>query len=112
MSWLENSTLDPKVKALILKEDEKLNILLGYNSNQLASDIEKLIQHGSVEVGYRSSCGKTDPTMKAYAAWVKVLKALKKTGIQVDEVPVKHGNGWATKAGGFWSSNVYTLGKS
>ena len=110
---IENlSKLSDKTKLLIAREDEKLNKRCGYNANSIKSNVESLLVYSRVEVGWRNSCGKTDPTMHVNSAWLKVVKALRKDGFVLSEVPVKHDNGWATKAGGFWSSIIYTIPKN
>ena len=62
-----------------------------------------------VEVGWRECCGTTDPSVRRHKNWIKVVRHVRKLGYQVQEEKQKHGNSWATKAGGFWSSVIYTL---
>lgn len=90
-------------------QDAALNKRAGWNENALASHLHDLLLHGRVEVGWREACGKTDPTHHKYRAWLKVLKRLRKDGMTIAETTEKHGNGYATMKGGFWSSIVYTI---
>lgn len=99
----------PKAEALAAKADERLNKRAGWAANDVQRDLAKLLEFGEVEVGWRESCGATDPTMHVYREWVKVLKALRAEGATIAEERQKHGNSWATKGGGFWQSIRYTL---
>ena len=96
-----------KTLALIASIDERLNKSAGWNERQVSTWANSLIKFGSVEVGWRESCGSTDATSKKYAAWKRVVTELKKDGLKISEVRQKHGNAWATKCGGFWNSIVY-----
>lgn len=101
-----------KLEAFILKEDTKLNKLVGWNANNIWDYFTKLIELGEVEVGYRSSCGRTDATMKTYESWLKFLKKFRQTGAIIEETSVKHGNAYATNNGGFWNSTIFTMKKN
>lgn len=103
------STVAERLRDLARKCDERLSVRAGYNTHDTFNALDSLLVHGSVEVGYRQACGTTDPTQHTYREWVKVLKAAAKAGLVVAVAPVKHGNAWATKCGGFWSSSVYTI---
>lgn len=98
-----------KTLTFVNAQDAKLNKQAGWESNQLATNLRNLVEFGRVEVGWRESCGHTDPTARQYAAWKKVVTHLIKDGFQIQELRVKHGNGYATMKGGFWSSIVYSL---
>lgn len=102
-------TAYPKTRQLAARADERLNKRAGWNQNTIQRDLSNLIEFGRVEVGWRESCGSTDPTMFSKREWDKVVKALKREGATIIEDSVKHGNSWATRGGGFWSSIVYTL---
>lgn len=93
--------------ALIIKKDAELNKRIGWDQNNLAAFVRDLKTHGRVEVGWRESCGSTDFTHLIYREWLKVLKLLRKDGMQISEERIKHGNAYATKKGGFWNSIVY-----
>lgn len=95
--------------ALAEKLDVKINAKLGYNANTLANLVEQLMTYGRIEVGWRESCRSTHITLTAAREWKKVLKCLLKCGIQIESEEVKHGNGWASKAGGFWKSIRYSM---
>ena len=93
------------------KSDAALSKRAGYDTSDVRTNLDSLLTHGRVEVGYRQSCGKTDYTHHAYREWAKLLKAAERGGLRIMVEPVKHGNSWATKSGGFWSSAIYTLPK-
>ena len=106
---LLNDSVIEKLFALAVKADVALTSRAGYKTNNIKTYLELIINHGRVEVGYRSSCGKTDFTQYVYREWCKLLKAAEKIGINISVEPIKHGNSWATKKGGFWSSAIYVL---
>jgi len=93
---------------ILSSTNQKANLICGYNSNQIINDFNNLIKGVIIEVGYRSSCGKTDKTHKVFREWLKVLKSLKKDGIVVNEVNVVHPNKSPTLAIGFWNSIIYS----
>ena len=101
-----------KLFALAAKSDAALSQRAGYETSDVKTNLDLLLKHGRVEVGYRQSCGKTDYTNYVYREWAKLLKAAEKSGLQIAVEPVKHGNSWATKSGGFWSSAIYALAKT
>ncbi len=98
-----------RLHAMAAKSDAALSKRAGYETTGISTALHSLLKHGRVEVGYRQSCGKTDPTAYMYREWVKLLKAAEKSGLRIAVEPVKHGNSWATKSGGFWSSAIYAL---
>jgi hypothetical protein len=101
--------LSNKTKDLIESLDTKLNAKSGWNENPIKSYVNNLLLHKRVEVGWRESCGTTDPTMHVYRAWIKVLKRLRSDGLSINEERIKHDNAYATNKGGFWNSIVYTI---
>lgn len=103
------ASISDSLAAFVAKQDAKLNAKAGYESNFLAENLRVLLEHGKVEVGWRESCGSTDRTMFMHRAWREVIKRMEKEGFAIQKEPQKHGNSWATKAGGFWSSVVYRL---
>lgn len=100
-----------RLRMMAEKSDAALSKRAGYETSEVLTSLESLLTHGRVEVGYRQSCGKTDYTHHAYREWAKLLKAAEKGGLKIAVEPVKHGNSWATKSGGFWTSAIYTLTK-
>lgn len=73
---------------------------------------DQLMAGQAVKVGGRASCGgKVDPSWVFLAAWREIIKQAGTFGIRVSVSPVKHGNGWATKCGGFWDEADYCLDK-
>ena len=69
----------------------------------------RLIEGDSIEVGYRSTCGCVDQTMKDFEIFRKFLKALSAQGFTVEETSVKHKNSYATNNGGFWNSCIFKV---
>lgn len=69
----------------------------------------RLMNGESVEIGYRSSCGYTDQTMKDFRILRKFLDALKSQGFVVSETVVSHKNAYATNNGGFWNSYIFKI---
>lgn len=98
-----------RLRAMAEKSDAALSKRAGYDVSDVRANLDSLLTRRRVEVGYRQSCGKTDFTQFAYREWAKLLKAAEKGGLRISVEPVKHGNSWATKSGGFWSSAVYVL---
>ena len=84
-----------------------LDSLIDTDGRPMRDAIESLKDRGSVEIGWRESCGKTDPTMHEKRAWVAVLKALRADGNEISEERQKHKNAYATSKGGFWASIIY-----
>jgi hypothetical protein len=95
--------------AFVAKSDAMLNKKIGYAADSIKSELDRLLTHRVVEVGWRESCGTTDFTMHVYREWVKVVKRLEKEGLKIKQERIKHGNSYATNKGGFWNSIVYSL---
>jgi hypothetical protein len=95
----------------VASQDLTLNKRDGWRANDMARNLHRLMEFGAVEVGWRESCGSTDGTAYKARAWKKIVARLKKDGLKIEELPVKHGNGYATMKGGFWSSIIYSIDK-
>jgi hypothetical protein len=78
-------------------------------NTSLTDEAQALLSGKAVEVGYRATCGSTHKTMKDYEVFKKFIKALKAQGLEVSEMPVKHGNAYATNNGGFWNSYIFEI---
>lgn len=100
------------IKAKAAEADARLGIKAGYPSKDTSKALETLLHFGNVEIGWRESCGKTDMTMFAFREWKKIVTALRKSGYEISEEHIAHGNAWATKCGGFWSSIKYSVASS
>ena len=98
-----------RTRRLVERSDARIGKTVGYASADLAYNLSVLNKTGSVEVGWRACCGCRDVTAKIYAEWIKVVKSLRRDGNTITVEPVKHKNAWATKAGGFWNSEIFTL---
>lgn len=101
--------LSDNIKNKIRSADQKMNVIVGYNANNIEKNFDNLFKNAFVEVGYRSSCGSTHSTMKTYREFYKILKLLRKEGFEISEENVIHGNAYATNNGGFWNSIIFTL---
>lgn len=99
----------PKATALADRLDIDLNRRAGWRQDACTRNLRQLIDDGQVEVGWRESCGSTDPTLHAYRAWRRVVAAARKDGMVITETPVKHGNSWASRGGGFWQSIIFKI---
>lgn len=102
--------MHPKLEKYIATRDKNLN---SWETSPLKNKFEQLLSEGFIEVGGRSTCGSSlDPTWKSFIFWNEIIKKANSLGYEITVDPVKHGNGWATKNGGFWHSNTYKLIKS
>lgn len=100
-----------KTQALVARMDANLSKRFGYTTTPMRDAIESLLVRGSTEIGWRESCGKTDPTMYEKRSWVSVLRSLRADGNEITEERQKHGNAYATSKGGFWASIIYRCAK-
>ncbi len=91
------------------KSDELLSKKSGYTKNDITNLVESLFSFGKCEVGWRESCGSTDPTAYIRREWIKLVKFSNKKGIEFNIESVKHGNAYATSKGGFWKSEIYSI---
>lgn len=98
-----------KAVALANRLNLKVNALMGYQSDQLTTWLSQLLAGDRIEVGWRESCSATDRTLKIYREWKRVLKELRKSGLEVSEENVNHKNAYAGNNGGFWNSIIYTI---
>ena len=101
--------LSENLTAQLTELNQKVNELYGYSSNDIKKYISELQKNGNVIVGYRTSCGSTDRTQKAFRLWVKAVKLLSKNGIKLVEENLKVNNSYATLSGGFWNEIRYSL---
>ena len=91
------------------KSDARLSKRLGYDVETIERNLSLLLHGNSVEVGKRTSCGKTDATVYLYREWVSLVKKMQSCGYSISITPVKHKNAYATSKGGFWSSEIYEI---
>ena len=100
-----------KLVSYIATRDRRIAKAAGYSKAPLAENFERLMSGQVVRVGGRATCGSgsVDPTWVEFSAWKEVVTKASKLGLRITETPVKHGNGWATKARGFWDENDYQL---
>lgn len=99
------------LRDLAIKADARLGKRSGLMLTPIQGALSDLITFGRVEVGYRSSCGCTDPTMYNYREWAKLIARAAKLGIVIHVETLKHVNAYATTKGGFWNSSIYTMEK-
>jgi hypothetical protein len=108
---MANEDVVPKaLLTFIATRERRVSKAFGYNRCSLSQDFERLLQGQVVRVGGRASCGpKVDPSWVEFVAWREIVRKAASIGLKIEATPVKHGNGWATKAGGFWDENDYCL---
>ena len=101
---------NPKLAAYIATRDKRIAKLQPWSPTPMSDLFHELLARHTIKVGGRASCGgSTDPTWTAFTAWGEVVRKARAVGFQIEEESIKHGNGWATKAGGFWNENQYRL---
>jgi hypothetical protein len=99
-----------KLASFVATRDRRCAKASGWGNAPISEHFARLMRGETVRVGGRASCGpKVDPTWVELTAWREVVRKARSLGLSVDEIPVKHGNGWATKCGGFWDENDYRL---
>jgi hypothetical protein len=97
----------------IATRERRVSKAFGYDRRSLSQDFERLLKGQVVRVGGRASCGpKVDPSWVEFVAWREIVRKAGSAGLKIESTPVKHGNGWATKAGGFWDENDYCIAKA
>lgn len=102
--------MNEKLKSFIATRDRRIAKRSPWMTSPLAEAFGSLLTGGAVKMGGRATCGSTvDPTWSDFCAWNEVVRKARALGYEIAEEPVKHGNGWATKAGGFWDERVYKL---
>ena len=95
----------------IATRDKALHKKGHFQADALTRNWQQLEKFGTVEVGGRASCGgKPDLSWVEFCAWQEIVKKAQQLGIAITVTRKIFGNGWATKAQGFWDANVYTLG--
>ena len=100
----------PRLSAFIATRDRRIAKKQPWSPTRLRDLFHELLVRGVVIVGGRATCGtSTDPTWIEFTAWNEVVRKARGAGFDIAEIPIKHGNGWATKAGGFWNENEYRL---
>lgn len=104
--------LSIKTKEAIVKADQRINKIYGWETNEIQSKVNCLKEFGTVEVGWRESCGTCDNTQKVYREWVRLIKRIRKDGIKINEERKSFKNSYATLSGGFWQSVIYSLNKA
>lgn len=105
--------MDARLTKFIATRDRRIAKRQPWSPTPLAESFRQLMERGSVKVGGRASCGgAVDPTWVQLCAWKEVVSKARTFGYEITEEAIKHGNGWATKAGGFWEESEYRLGRS
>lgn len=100
----------PRLVAFIATRDKRISKREPWSPTPLSDLFHELLTRGIVKVGGRASCGGTvDPSWVKFTAWGEVVRKARAAGFKIEEESIKHGNGWATKAGGFWNENEYRL---
>lgn len=101
-----------KLVSFISTRDRRAATVFGYHKTPHADAFARMLRGDTVRIGGRASCGaKADPSWVEFTDWNAIVRKARSLGLAIEETPVKHGNGWATKAGGFWNENDYRLKK-
>lgn len=109
MTDCEN-VIHPKLETYIATRDKRINKYWPHKRTHIRDLFVQLLEKGAVTVGWRSTCGGTDPTMHIYRAWDEVVRKARALGYQITEERVRGiGNSWATLSGGFWDEMEYKL---
>lgn len=100
--------MTPALASYIATRDRKVGT--SWDATPLAKTFAELQAKGITRMGGRTSCGgAVDPTWKQFTARNEVVRKAQSLGYEIEVTPIKHGNGWATKARGFWDENDYVL---
>lgn len=106
----EAAVVSEKLRSYIETRDRRCQKASGWSRTPIREHFDRLMRGDTVRVGGRASCGgKVDPSWIEFTAWNEVVRKARGLGIRIEATPVKHGNGWATKARGFWDENDYVL---
>lgn len=102
--------ISPKLEDYIATRDRRIAKSQPWSPTPLLDAFRELLTRGSVKVGGRASCGgSVDPTWAIFTAWNEVVRKARSLGYAIAEQDIKHGNGWATVAGGFWNEREYVI---
>lgn len=106
----ESSAVHPVLAKYIGTRDKRCHKASGWHPCAMTENFQSLLAHGELTVGGRATCGtKVDPSWVGFTAWKEIVRKAQSLGYVIEVEPIKHGNGWATKAGGFWDECKYTL---
>ena len=106
------AAIDARLLKFIATRDQRIAKTQPWSPTPLQDAFTALVSRGYVKVGGRASCGGTvDPTWTEFTLWNEVVRKAQSLGYEIEVTPVKHGNGWATKCGGFWDENEYRIGE-
>jgi hypothetical protein len=107
---VSEQNISPALDSFIATRERRISKAFGYSRTSVRESFERLLAGQVVRVGGRATCGgKVDPSWVEFVAWQEIIRKAATAGLRVEVTPVKHGNGWATKAGGFWDENDYQL---
>jgi hypothetical protein len=106
----ENGGVDVRLASFIATRDRRIAKSQPWSPTPLLESFRELLSKGETIVGGRASCGgKVDPTWVIFTSWNEVVRKARQFGYEITVTDIKHGNSWATKAGGFWSESEYKL---
>jgi hypothetical protein len=105
--------VDARLLSFIATRDRRIAKSQPWSPTPIADNFRELLDRGEVVVGGRTTCGKhTDASWEVYTLWNEVVCKARKLGIHIQAEGIKHGNAWATKAGGFWDEKRYTFARA
>jgi hypothetical protein len=110
MSGVDVLASHPKLTSFIATRDRRIAKKQPWSPTPLRDLFTEMLKNGCVKVGGRATCGiSVDPTWTIFTSWGEVVRKARAEGFAIAEASIKHGNAWATKAGGFWNESEYTL---
>lgn len=107
---LMNESIPQSLQKYITTRDKRIAKLRPWSPSEMSDQFAKLLNGETINYGGRASCGgKVDPTWVAFTTWNEIVRKARSLGypIKVDRKVV--GNSWATKSGGFWDENDYSI---
>lgn len=109
-SLVVETEIEPRLARYIATRDRRVKKDYPWESQPMTALFRELLGKGVVRVGGRATCGPhRDPTWTSFQAWCEIVSKARKCGYEIEEQDIKHGNGWATKAGGFWTEREYRI---
>jgi hypothetical protein len=103
-------SISPKLVSYIATRDKRIAKTRAWSPTPLMDAFHELITRGVVRVGGRASCGgAVDPTWVIFTSWNEVVRKARQLGYQITEANIKQRNAWATRGGGFWDENEYSI---
>lgn len=108
----ESAAIPPSLLKYIATRDARVTKVAPWRKAPLLELFHRLLTHGAVTHGGRSTCGTSvDHTWTEFTAFGEIIRKAQKMGYAITVTRIKQSGSWATKAGGWWHENEYTLDK-